>query len=97
MSDSGIYADHGDLTAAMTRLASVSDHLKHTADDFRDAVYVPGEPGDPYSDSLRGWLEPALTQTVEGAEGMGSTVSDTRTAIEITRDSYHAADRAAGA
>lgn len=97
MSDSGIYADHGDLTAAMTRLASVSDHLKKTADDFRDAVYVPGEEGDPYSDSLRSWLQPALTQTVEGVEGMGDTVHGTSDAIRVTRDSYHAADRAAGA
>ncbi|WP_035839348.1 hypothetical protein [Kitasatospora azatica] len=94
---SGIYADHGGLTAALTRLEAVSSHLKTTAENFRTALNVPGVPGDPYSDGLREWLEPSIRGAVTGVEGIGDTVLGTSDGIRVTRDAYHAANRAAGA
>jgi hypothetical protein len=93
----GIFANHGDLTAVLIKLEAVSAHLKSTAVNFRDALYVPGTPGDAYSDSLRDWLEPTIREAVKDVQGIGDSVFTTSDGIRVTRDAYHAANRAAGA
>ncbi|QMU77942.1 hypothetical protein GXW83_21835 [Streptacidiphilus sp. PB12-B1b] len=91
-----VYADHANLTAAMAKLEAVSGKLRSTTANFTDAMYVPGEAGDPYSDGLQAWLKPSLQGVAQGIQGLGDSVDGTSTGIKTTRDSYSAADHAAG-
>lgn len=96
MTDGGIYADDHALIEVTARLSAAASRLKQAGRTFSDTVYVPGTPGDSYTETLRSWLEPSIEGVGSTGTGLGGTMLDVSDAIDATRMAYKTANQAAG-
>lgn len=90
-----VYSDADGLSNAAGGLRETAQYVAQTIENFANRVYVPGEPGCPYSDSLRVWLGPATRGVVAAGSGMGDAVGGLADGVTAMREAYRAADAAA--
>ncbi|NJC72020.1 hypothetical protein HC031_20200 [Planosporangium thailandense] len=89
-----VYVDPARLDANIARLRDVAGRLRTMTDAFAARLRVPGQPGDPYADSLHTWLKPASESFRGMGEGLSSGVGNVAEGIRGMKEAYQAADRA---